>query len=140
MIAPDPPVREDPSSYQDVRVVVSELMEACAAGVCWIPGELLEAGGKYMIWCLRGMCIYVFHQYCPPNWRRGLVTRANKRRGYRKGYEKYRGIILLSFQGRISRVSHLTASATIWPRPSLLNRLFLHRKDKKLTGSMGYGL
>ena len=51
--APDPPIREDPPSYQEVERVVSELRGGRAAGVCGIPAELLKAGGESMIRWLR---------------------------------------------------------------------------------------
>ena len=102
MVAPDPPIREDPPSYQEVKRVVSELREGRAAGVCGVPAELLKAGGDCMTRWLRAIIVQVWSTgVVPPDWRRGLVTPIYKGRGDRKDCNNYRGITLLSVPGKV---------------------------------------
>ena len=46
VVAPVPPIREDPPSCQEVERVASELKGGRAAGVCGIPAELLKVGER----------------------------------------------------------------------------------------------
>ena len=47
MVAPDTsPIREDPTSCQEVQKVISELKGSQAAGVCGVPDDLLKVGGE----------------------------------------------------------------------------------------------
>ena len=78
VVAPAPPMWEDPPSYQEVNGVISELKGGRAARVCGIPAELLKAGGESKTRWLRTVIVQVWSTGVgPPDWRRGLVTPIN---------------------------------------------------------------
>ena len=85
-------VSEDWPACQEVERVLPELKGA----------ELFGVGGESMTRWLRTVIVQVWStSVFPQNWRRGLVTPNYKGRGVRMDCNNYRGITLLSVQGRL---------------------------------------
>ena len=86
----------------ETQAVVNWLKWGQASGICGIHVELLQAGGNAVLVSLHAVLCSAWNTgFIPTDWKSGLVVHLWKGKGDRKDCNNYRGVTLLSVQGKV---------------------------------------
>ena len=99
---PDPNVKEDASSLNEVKMAIKKLKNGRAPGPDDIPAELLKCAMEPVSKALHKLFCKVWESgMIPSEWRNGIVISLYKGKGPRLECSSYRPITLLSVPGKI---------------------------------------
>ena len=85
----------------ETQAAVNQLKWGKAPGICGIHAELPETGGNTVLVLHTVLCFVWNTGIIPTHWKRGLVVPLWKGKGDRQDCNNYRGMTLLSVQGKV---------------------------------------
>ena len=98
----DPPINCGPTSFVEKQNVVHRMKWGKVPGICGIHAELLEAGGIAVLVSLHAVLCSAWNTgIIPTDWKRGLAVPLWTGKGDRQDCNNYRGVTLLSVQGKV---------------------------------------